>query len=139
MKKILVLLLLFIPYSAIAQEKPIEKKTEPTVVKTKTVKKPVIDKNFYIASAVLTASSVYDLETTFAALKNGAREGNPIMRPIINAGRPVAYPVNMAINSGIMYLSYRYKKRGYYGWWLLPTVVTIGHTVAGSLNLRFVF
>jgi hypothetical protein len=137
MRKIIVLLWLLVPYSAIAQEKPAEKKVEPSVVKA--IKKPVIDKNFYIASAVLTASSVYDLETTFAALKNGAREGNPIMRPIINAGRPVAYPVNMAINTGIMYLSYRYKKRGNYGWWLLPAVGTIGHTVAGSLNLRFVF
>ena len=137
MRRILMVFLLLIPCAAISQEKPVEKKTNPAVVKP--AKKPVIDKNFCIASAVLTASTVYDLETTFAGIKNGAREGNPLMRPIVNAGRPVAYPVNIAIDTGIMYLSYRYKKKGNSGWWLLPVVVTVGHTVAGSLNLRFVF
>lgn len=137
MKKIVVLFLLLLTCPILAQENPVPKKEDASAAKT--AKKPVIDKNFYLVSAALTASSVYDLETTFAAIKNGAREGNPIMRPIINAGRPAAYPVNMAINTGLMYLSYRYKKNGHFNWWIIPVAATVGHTVAGSLNLRFVF
>jgi hypothetical protein len=122
---------------AVAQEKPAEKKIEVPPVKT--AQKRVADRNFWILTGVTVAATVYDTETTFAGIKNGAREGNPLMRPFVESGRPATYAVQMAVTGGISYLAYRQKKRGSAGWWFFPVVLTVGHTVAGSLNLRYVF
>lgn len=106
----------------------------------------VLDKKFWGLAAGLTAATIYDIETTYAGLNRceTCREGNPLMRHVVEAGRPASYGVAMGLNAGLMYYSYRLRKSNNSSgkkrlWWLLPTIAIGAHGVAGSLNLRYVF
>ena len=47
------------------------------------------------------------------------------------------YAVMDPVNAGMMWFSYRMKKRGT-KWWMMPMLVpTAGHGIAAGLNLRF--
>ena len=73
----------------------------------------VVDTKFVIVASSLVASTIFDVEATFAAIKNPAisvREANPIMRPFVNAGRPATYAFLGGVNTGMVYVSYRMKK-----------------------------
>jgi len=100
----------------------------------------VVDKQFIAVSSFLVLSSIYDTETTFAALRNGGYEKNPIMRPFVKSGRPATYAFQLGLDALAIFLSYEMKKSHSNigkAWWVLPTMMATGHTVAGSLNLRY--
>lgn len=106
----------------------------------------ITDAKFVLITSSLVASTVFDVETTFAAIKNPAirgREGNPIMRPFINAGRPATYAFLGGVDTGLVYISYRMKKSTNPAtrklWWIVPVVSTASHAFAGGFNLRFTF
>ena len=97
----------------------------------------VWDKQFTAYTAALWAATVLDVETTRSALDNcvGCQEGNPMFGDDPSRGR--IYAVMAPINVGVMWLSYRMKKRGS-KWWMMPMLApTTGHGIAASLNLRF--
>lgn len=100
-----------------------------------------IDKKFLVVNGFLVGSTIFDTETTFAALDNcpTCKESNPIMRPFIKSGRPATYAVQGVIDVGIIYWSYKLKKEHRKIWWVLPVVMGASHVVAGGFNLRFVF
>ena len=103
----------------------------------------IVDAKFILVSSSLVASTVFDVETTFANLKKpGVYEGNPPMRSVVNAGRPATYAFAGGVNTGIIYVSYRIKKSKNPNirklWWLIPVISTVSHTFAGGFNFRFV-
>jgi hypothetical protein len=102
----------------------------------------VIDKNFLLVSAYLVGTSIFDVETTFSAIKNGAQEGNPILKPFVKRGRAATYGVILASDAVILLTSYYVKKSKdpvvQKRWWIIPTIVGTSHGIAGTLNLRFV-
>ena len=107
----------------------------------------IVDTKFIVVSSSLVASTIFDVETTFAGVKNTAipvrEESNPIMRPFINAGRPATYAFLGGANTGVIYLSYRMKKSHDPTirklWWVISVTATAGHAFAGGFNLRFTF
>ena len=104
----------------------------------------IVDTKFVLISSSLVASTVFDLETTFAAIKNPqVREGNPVMRPFVNAGRPATYAFLGGVDAGVVYLSYRMKKSPNPAvrklWWVVPVAMIASHAFAGGANLRFSF
>ena len=111
----------------------------------KSAGRKVLDKKFWGLFAGLTAATIYDIETTYAGLSRceNCREGNSLMRHVVEAGRPASYGVAMGLNAGLMYYSYRLRKSNNSSvkklWWLFPTIVIGAHGVAGSFNLRYVF
>lgn len=103
----------------------------------------IIDTKFVLINGFLVASTIFDVETTFAGMKPGVSEQNPLMRPFINAGRPATYAYLGGVTAGIVYVSYRMKKSTNPTirklWWVYPVVVTVSHAFVGGRNLRFVF
>ncbi len=101
----------------------------------------IADKKFIFMSTFLIGTTIFDSESTFAALdkcNNTCKEGNTLMRPFINSGRPATYAVQGTIDTGLIVWSYKMKKDGNKLWWLLPVVSGAAHTVAGGFNMRFV-
>lgn len=107
---------------------------QPVLAQTK-----VVDQKFVLTSAALVATTVYDNETSFHALKNcpACYEKNFLLKPFVNKGRVATYTLTMGINTGLIYISYRMKKAGHPLWWIVPAQFSIVHGVAGSFNLRF--
>ena len=103
--------------------------------------KKIIDINFITVSSYLILTTIFDLETTFSAIRNGAHEANPIMRPFVKRGRGATYGMQMGINAIVIGTSYLMKKDPKWnkGWWVIPLVVATGHGVAGGLNLKYVW
>jgi hypothetical protein len=104
----------------------------------------IVDTKFIVITSSLVASTIFDAETTFAAIKNpGVREANPVMKPLINAGRPATYAFLGGVDTGIVYASYRMKKSTNPTirklWWVMPVAAMASHAFAGSFNLRFTF
>lgn len=102
----------------------------------------IVDTKFVLVAGSLAGSTIFDMETTFAALKReGVHEGNPIMRPFVQRGRPAAYVVVSGLDAGIIYASYRIKKSANPNmqklWWVMPVAATVSHGLAGGFNLRF--
>jgi len=85
----------------------------------------------------LSLATIYDVETTFHGINHGAREGNPIMRPVIEAGKPTTYLVMGGVNAAVLYYAHHLKEKGHKGWYIAPAVAISTHGVAGTLNLRF--
>ncbi len=99
------------------------------------VEKPVpmvMSPSFWIMAGALEGATVADLKSTFSVLGRcpACSEGNPIMKPFINAGPGVAYSAVTALNVGMMYLSAKAKKEHSKIWWLGPVVGTAVHSWA---------
>lgn len=103
--------------------------------------KKVIDEKFIATSAYLVGSTIFDVETTFAAINNGAIEANPIMKPFIKNGRLATYGVQLGLDAAIIYASYKMKESSKFGrvWWVAPMFIGTSHTVCGGLNLRLIW
>lgn len=88
-------------------------------------------------TAALTAATVYDVETTFRGLANcsGCGERSPVGRWLVKEGRLPTYAAQFALNSGLLFLA---RSKGG-GWTSAAVTIAVGHLVAGTLNLRFVF
>lgn len=98
----------------------------------------VIDKEFLIMTGILTASKIYDIETTFI-LKNkypdNSYEANPIMRPFIKSDRPAAYAYITGINAAVVYSSWKLKKKKKKWWMMLIIISTAAGFLGGTNNL----
>lgn len=96
------------------------------------------DREFTVASAALVGSTVFDVESTFRGMGRNPNliEGNKLMRPFVNAGRPATYGVTMGIDAGLLWWSHREKRRGSKFWWVPIAVGTGVHIAAGVNNLR---
>ena len=103
----------------------------------------VVDKKFLIINAPLIGTSIYDIESTYFALnrcENRCREGNPLMRPFIERGRPWAYAYYLSLDAGVIYYSYYLKKNGHNKlWYVAPLAVAGAHTIAGTWNIKIAF
>jgi len=101
----------------------------------------IIDTPFLVVSVFLVASTIYDIETTFAGIRNGAHEANPIMRPFVKSGRPATYAFAFGMDALAIGASYFIKKSGNKDmqktWWLIPSFMATSHVVCGTLNLRY--
>ena len=92
----------------------------------------VLDAKFVGVSAIAMALTIADIENTQRCLaKNTCTELNPLM-PKSRAGM---YAVNIPLNAGLMYLSYRLKARGNRAWWIAPLAISGAHGV----GVGFVF
>ena len=105
--------------------------------------KKIVDTNFVLVSTYLVATTIFDIETTFSAIRNGVHEANPIMRPFIKRGRGATYGMQMGINAIVIGTSYLMKKSDNPAWnkkwWIIPSVWATGHGIAGGLNLKYVW
>jgi hypothetical protein len=86
----------------------------------------VIDAKFVSMSALAMGLTIADIESTQHCIGNGTcREMNPLM-PHSRAGM---YAVNVPVNAGLMYLSYRLKASGNKSWWIAPLAISGSHAV----------
>lgn len=102
----------------------------------------VADKKFLFTSYFLVGTTVFDVETTFACMnKSGVKckEGNDLLGPLFNSGRPAVYTVEGAVDVGLITWSYKLKKSGNKLWWLPPLAFGAVHGLEGGFNLRFIF
>ncbi|TSC91164.1 MAG: hypothetical protein G01um10142_103 [Parcubacteria group bacterium Gr01-1014_2] len=107
----------------------------------------VVDTKFMLVVSSLVASMVFDVETSFAGIKKhpeiNTREGNPVMKLFVNAGRPATYALLSGAEAGLVSISYWMKKSKKPAirkiWWAVPVVGTTSHAIGGGVNLRFVF
>lgn len=103
----------------------------------------IVDSKFVLVASSLAVSTIWDVETTFMAIKtHGGVEGNPLLKRFVRTGRPATYALLGAVDACIVYVAYRTKQgtttnRKY--WWVVPTASTTGHAIAGGFNLRFFF
>lgn len=106
--------------------------------------KSTIDKEFIGVGAYLIAMTIFDVETTFAAIRNsGGTEANPVMKPFVKNGRVATYAFTLAVDALVLYIAYEIKgskdKKLQKMWWIGPMIVGTGHGIAGGLNCRYVF
>jgi hypothetical protein len=104
-------------------------------------KKKVMDKEFIAVSSYLILMTVFDVETTFAVVRNGGHENNPVMKPFIKSGRLATYGVQLGVDALFIWLAYEMKgskhKEFRKIWWVAPVVLGTEHGVMGGLNLRY--
>jgi hypothetical protein len=88
--------------------------------------------------AALQASTAADLESTFRTLNRCSTcyEANPIMRPLIKAGRPTSYAVITGINTLGLWTSLKLRQEKKKWWWVPMTVYTGIHVFAAVHNNR---
>ena len=103
--------------------------------------KKVIDKKFYALMIGLQASTVLDIESSYYVLNNcprgfTCREGNPVLRPFVNAGRPAVYAFTTGTNALAILSSYKLRKKGSRFWWVPMTVYTGIHTFCAVRNFQ---
>jgi len=89
----------------------------------------VVDKKFIGMSALAMGLTIADIENTQHCLNQGTcRELNPMM-PRSRAGM---YAVNLPVNAGLMYLSYRLKASGKKTWWIAPLAISGSHAIGAG-------
>ena len=120
-----VILLLSSPYLAFSQDKSDK----------------VVDTKFVVVSSFLVSSTVFDIKSTYYFLDNCPKtrrcvEGNILMKPFVDRGKPVLYAVQVGINTGIISYAYYLKKHNNKLWWVVPVVFGASHTIAGTHNLK---
>jgi lysylphosphatidylglycerol synthetase-like protein (DUF2156 family) len=100
-----------------------------------------VDTKFVVVSSYLVLMTVFDVETTFSAIHNGAHEANPLIKPFTKNGRLATYGVQFGIDALILWLAYEMKGSKNQDfrkiWWIAPSIVGTAHGVAGGLNLRY--
>lgn len=103
--------------------------------------KKVVDDKFILVNGLMISATIFDIESTYYALDHCpsgyiCREGNPVMRPFVEKGRPAIYLVQGAISSGALAYSYYLKKNKSGAWWIFPPLaLATVHTVAGTHNM----
>jgi hypothetical protein len=95
--------------------------------------------DFLIASGILLAATIYDVEATMGAGRRGAKEGNPWAQSFVEKGRAETYGYALAVDAvtlGIAYAIFKSKNPDTQKYWIvLPAVGIAGHAVGGTLNL----
>ena len=93
--------------------------------------KRVVDKKFIAMSALAMGLTIADIERTQSCLgSHTCQELNPTL-PRSRAGM---YAVNVPLNAGLMYLSYRFKSSGKKKWWIAPIAIAGSHLVGAGLR-----
>ncbi|MBI2674681.1 MAG: hypothetical protein HYX22_03030 [Candidatus Yanofskybacteria bacterium] len=111
-----------------------ESKSQTAV--SKVSDKRIADGAFWTAVTFMGASKVFDIESTFYNIGNGAIvEANPLMRPFINNGRHATYLISAAAVSVMSLATYELKKQTKW-WWVLPVGVVSAQTWVGIHNIR---
>jgi hypothetical protein len=104
--------------------------------------KKVLDLEFVAVSSYLVLMTVFDVETTFAVIRNGGHECNPVMKPFTK-NRAYMYGVQLGLDALVIYVAYEMKGSKYpaFGktWWVVPSILGTAHGVAGGMNMRYVF
>src|SRR3972149_4717837 len=89
--------------------------------------------DFLIASSILLAVTVYDVEMTMRAGREGVKEGNPWARSFVEKGRAGAdcYGVGLRLGSlGIAYAIFKSKDPDTQRKWIvLPVIGIAGHAI----------
>jgi hypothetical protein len=102
----------------------------------------VVDTKFIAVSSYLILTTVFDIETTFAVIRNGGHEENPLMKPFAK-NRAYMYGVQLGIDALAIWLSYEMKgskhKEFRKIWWVAPMIVGTTHGVMGGLNCRYIW
>lgn len=101
-----------------------------------------LDKEFIAVSSYLVLMTIFDVETTFTAIRNGAHEANPCMKPFAK-NRAAMYGVQLGIDAIVIFAAYKMKgsehKLFNRTWWIGPSVIGTSHAICGGLNLRYVW
>jgi hypothetical protein len=89
-------------------------------------------------SVALIAATAADVESTFRALKRciACSEANPVMRPLVSAGRVPTYAFAIGIDVATIRLSMKMKKDKSPYWWLPIATGAVGHGLAAWSNGR---
>lgn len=87
-------------------------------------------KEFWIASTILAAGTIADIETTERKLDQGAREANPIMRPFAGS-RWKSYAFRFGVNALLFKIAWAKDKP-----WSLAIAGT-GYGAMAMWNMRF--
>ncbi len=101
-----------------------------------------MDKKFWLLAAGLNTSMLLDTKNTFEVMDRCPRceESNPYARPFIERGPKLTYPAAFAFDAGVMYLATKMRTAKNPAirriWWLVPAVLTVGHTHAYFSNLN---
>src|SRR4051812_42297202 len=82
----------------------------------------IFDKKFAAISTAVITATAFDLESTFRGIRScNTHETNPVMRPIINSGRPASYGFHGSLDLGVLLVSRKLRKEGVkHWWWVLP-------------------
>ena len=89
-----------------------------------------------LVGTLMTATAIYDVETTFYGLRRGAQELNPIARHFVKGGRIPTY----ALKTGVILLNLYLTKlclenEDQRFWWLPSTIVSTLWFFGGTYNL----
>src|SRR4030042_374245 len=90
---LIILIILVLLTMALPQARPAEK---------------VIDTEFICVSSYLVLMTIFDVETTFSAIRNGAHEANPIMKPFTK-NRAYMYGVQLGVDALAIGIAYKMK------------------------------
>jgi hypothetical protein len=101
------------------------------------------DRPLWIAAGALTAATVFDVESTFAALdacRGTCTEGNVFGRGVVASGRGWTYGMQLTLAAGLTYTSWRMRRSTQpmlrRAWWLPMALGGAMHLVGGLLNVR---
>lgn len=86
------------------------------------------------AGFLLFGSTAADVESTYHAYDRGFHESNLFMRPLVEAGRPAIYSVQMGIDAGVMYWFAKTDRRKFR--WVVVGAIAGAHTFAAIHNAR---
>lgn len=102
----------------------------------------VIDTKFIAVSSYLVLMTVFDVETTYAVIRNGGHECNPLMKPLVK-NRAYMYGVQLGVDALAIWLAYEMKgskhKEFRQIWWVSPMIVGTTHGVMAGLNCRYIW
>ena len=90
--------------------------------------------SFIFAGFLLCGSTAADIESTYSVYDRGGREANVFMRPLVEAGRPAIYGVQMGINTGVLWWFAKTDRRKFR--WVVVGALAAGHTYAAIHNAR---
>jgi hypothetical protein len=93
--------------------------------------KRVIDKKFIAMSALAMGFTIADIERTQSCLGSHTCEE---LNPMLPHSRAGMYAVNVPLNAGLMYLSYRFKASGKKKWWIAPIAIAGSHLVGAGFR-----
>jgi len=127
---------LFVPALALAHHKPVVAAVATEAVPHRSLlrDKPVIA----LWAAAATANAL-DMHSTEENLSLGAREGDPLMRPILRMPAPAVYVEQQAMIFGLAFLSHKMREsrlRMVRGLWWLPLAFQVQANLRGLLQNR---
>jgi hypothetical protein len=94
----------------------------------------VLDKKFITLGALVFGLTAMDMEFTQHCLQ---RHTCVELDPTLPHSRWGMYAVNTPVNAAVMYLAYKRRATGKWGWWLAPLIDIGAHLGGVGSNIRF--